>query len=364
MRRTAALILGGGPAGSAAALTLVRGGIRPQHIERTSGAHDVVCGGFLGRDALRALKQLGLDAFALGARPIGRLRLIGAGQVIETDLPRQAAGLSRRCLDEALIAMAADEGVVVQRGRAAREIDVGSGTVRMDDGETIAAEALFLATGKHELRGAPRPLTGRASQSSAGLRTALPKSAALHQTLAGVVELHLFSDGYAGLLLQEDGTANLCISISRRRLAASAGIAGLLAELLGECPELRERVGGTPPQTWEAIAGVPYGWRARGTEQGLFRIGDQAAVIASLAGDGIAIALASGRSAAEALMSRGAQPAPDWQRSFCRRSAQPLAIGELLRRSAERRWPRAALMHLLRGVPSLASVAARLTRIG
>ena len=364
MRRTAALIIGGGPAGSAAALTLVRGGVRPELIERTPGEHDVVCGGFLGWDALHALKQLGLDASALGARPIARLRLIAGRRTVETDLPKPAAGLSRRRLDEALIAMAADEGVAVRRGCAARAVDPDTRTVRLEDGEEIAADTLFLATGKHELRGLARPLDGRRSEPSAGLRTELPASVALDQALAGVVELHLFDQGYAGLLLQEDGTANLCIAISRRRLAAAKGIPGLLAELVEECPELKERIDTAPLEDWDAIAGVPYGWRATQTQPGIFRTGDQAAVIASLAGDGIAIALTSGRSAAEALLSRGSEAAGRWQTSFSRRSALPIAVGEALRHAAERRWPRSGLMRLLRSGPALASVAARLTRIG
>ena len=363
MRRTAALIVGGGPAGCAAALTLVRGGVRPELIERTPGEHDVVCGGFLGWDALHALKQLGLDVSALGARPIARLRLIAGGRTVEADLPKPAAGLSRRRLDAALIAMAAEEGVEVRRGCAARAVDPEARTVRLEDGNEIAADALFLASGKHELRGLARPLDDRRSQPSAGLRTELPASVGLDRALTGVIELHLFDQGYAGLLLQEDGTANLCIAISPRRLAAADGIPGLVAELFEECPELRERIGTAPLEDWDAIAGVPYGWRAKWTQSGIFRLGDQAAVIASLAGDGIAIALASGRSAGQALLSRGSEAACQWQTSFSRQSALPIAVGEALRHAAERRRPRSGLMRLLRLAPGLASVAARLTRI-
>ncbi|HEX8513535.1 MAG TPA: FAD-dependent monooxygenase, partial [Allosphingosinicella sp.] len=76
MRRTAALIVGGGPAGSAAAIALARAGVEAELVERTEGPHDTVCGGFLGWDSLAALDRLGLDPAALGARPIRRLRLI------------------------------------------------------------------------------------------------------------------------------------------------------------------------------------------------------------------------------------------------------------------------------------------------
>ena len=59
----------------------------PLVIERTASEHDVVCGGFLGWDALARLQQLGLDAAALGARPIHRLRLVAGDRVVERPLP-------------------------------------------------------------------------------------------------------------------------------------------------------------------------------------------------------------------------------------------------------------------------------------
>lgn len=363
MRRTPVLIVGGGPAGSAAAITLARGGIAAELIERTSEPKDVVCGGFLGWDALAALSQLGVDAAKLGARAIHRLRVAAGGQVAEADLPRAAAGLSRRTLDAALLARAADAGAVVSRGRTVRSADRLRGTLRLDDGEEISCGTLFLATGKHELRGLARPLEGRREEPAAGLRTSLPLTPHLQAELAGMIELHLFDQGYAGLLLQEDGTANLCLSVARRRLAAAGGVSGLVAELLQEAPFLARWLNLATSSDWAAVAGVPYGWRAGTTAEGLFRIGDQGAVIASLAGDGIAIALTSGIGAAEAMLSGGAGLAPRWQRGFAGRSARPIGLAEVLRQAAERQASRAALVGLMKLAPNLATKAARFTRI-
>ncbi|HEV2816452.1 MAG TPA: FAD-dependent monooxygenase [Allosphingosinicella sp.] len=343
-------MVGGGPAGSAAAIALARGGAMPVLIERCPGERDVVCGGFLGWDALAALKRLGLDPAALGARPIHRLRLVAAARTIEADLPRAAAGLSRRRLDAALLRMAEEAGAAVLRGRSARALD--GNRVRLDDGEEMAADALFLATGKHELRGAARAIGGRPV--SVGLRAALPPL----PDLAGTIELHLFEGGYAGLLVQEDGATNLCLTVTRARMAGKPE--ALLAELMAEAPLLGARIG-TIPSTWEAVAGVPYGWRALATSPGCYRIGDQAAVIASLAGDGIAIALASGVAAAHACLA--GQGAPAWQRDFAKRSARPIRVAEALRRLAARPLRR-KLMMALAGVPGVAKAAARLTRIG
>ena len=318
-----------------------------------------VCGGFLGWDALAALKDLGIDPRALGARPITRFRLVARDRTVMADLPAKAAGLSRKALDSALIDAAIAAGADVTRGQAARAIDPLARTVRLDDGEIIAANAIFLATGKHEMRGLARQFT----HSSVGLRASLPPSPARSEALAGLVELHLFNRGYAGLLLQEDGSTNLCLSVSSNRLSRAGGIAALLAELMSEAPAFAARMDDAGPPHFEAIAGVPYGWRARESDDGIFRIGDQAAVIASLAGDGIAIALTSGASAARAMLDGGAGAAPGWQRSMNRQCRRPLSIAEMLRHGAALPLPRRAMMALVRRVPQLGTRAAALTRI-
>ncbi|WP_114953130.1 NAD(P)/FAD-dependent oxidoreductase [Sphingosinicella terrae] len=361
MRRAAALIVGGGPAGSAAAIVLARGGVRAELHERSRGDRDVVCGGFLGWDAIARLRRLGVEPETLGARPIRRLRLCAGGAQVETTLPSLAAGLSRRRLDSALLAAAEQAGTRVVRGHAARAVEAAA--VRFDDGESVTADALFLATGKHELRGAARPVPS-GTVAAAGLRTALPPRPELERALAETIELHLFDGGYAGLLLQEDGSANLCLSIARARLAAAAGPTALFAELAAESPIFARRLDGFLPERWDAVAGVPYGWRARAGEAGLFRVGDQAAVIASLAGDGIAIALASGEAAAHALLAGGPDAASGYQAAFARQAARPVRLAELFRRSAERASSRRPMMRLLRLVPGAAGIAARLTRIG
>ncbi|MGQ7361667.1 hypothetical protein ACTGV6_10480, partial [Streptococcus suis] len=128
-------------------------------------------------------------------------------------------GVSRRRLDTMLRAAAARSGAAIEAGVTVRTI--ADGIARLADGADIAGEAIFLATGKHDLRGLARPAQARGEDPTLGLRVRLSPSPANRAALAGRVELHLFDRGYVGIVLQEDGSANLCLAVHRSRLAAA-----------------------------------------------------------------------------------------------------------------------------------------------
>ena len=134
----------------------------------------------------------------------------------------------------------------------------------------MEATPIFLRHGKHG--GAPRGAEIGQRAVSVGLRAALAPSAELARELAGTIELHFYDGGYAGLLLQEDGAANLCLTAARGRLAD--GPEALVAALAREAPLLAERLGGARPE-WEAIAGVPLAART-GYRSRLYLVGDAA----------------------------------------------------------------------------------------
>jgi flavin-dependent dehydrogenase len=289
------LVIGAGPAGCAAAIELARGGAEPLLVDRDAEAGDALCGGFLSWRTAERLRGLGVEPEALGAHPVERLLLFGDGRPVEIALPRLAFGISRKALDTALRERAIEAG-------AGLAVD----TVRHIDGLRVTgranewmAESLFLATGKHDLRGNARP---RAAKDPAlGLRLRLRPSKRLAKRLAGTIELHLFGGGYAGVVLQEDGSANVCLAV-RKSLIGEAGAdpVELLARLAAAHPHFALRLEpGWREAPLDTIGSVPYGWSARDTEPGLFRLGDQAAVIPSLAGEGIDIALASGMAGKE-----------------------------------------------------------------
>jgi len=354
MRREAPLIVGGGPAGSAAAVVLARNGAQARLLERQTETGDALCGGFLSWRTLEALAHLGLDD-PVGHR-VDRLRLFAGRSSAEARLPRPAMGLSRHWLDSRLLALAEVGGTRIERGVNVR--GWANDELSTTAGETIAAPTLFLATGKHDLRGLSRP---RSEAQTLGIRIRLEPSPQLTRLCGGAIELHLFEDGYCGLVLQEGERGNLCLAVRKTRLANADGDPmTLLAQWSAESPAFAERfafASGAP----DAIGTVPYGWIARETEDGVFRLGDQAAVIPSLAGEGNGIALASGIVAANAWL-RG-DDAHAFQKRFASIARKPVTVATTLWYLAERPPTARMLTHAARFAPWLAATLAGQTRI-
>lgn len=362
MRRTPALILGGGLAGATLALRLAQTGLPHLLLERSRETGDALCGGFLSWRTLAMLERLGIEAEALNPAALKRVRLFARGCIAESALPHPARAVSRRRLDTLLLAAAEQAGAAVERGVAVRGVE--DRAARLADGASIAADALFLATGKHDLRDLARPAAARGADPTIGLRVRLQPAAALQRSVGDAIELHLLDRAYAGLVQQEDGTGNLCLAVHRSRLIEAGNPERLLSAMASESPALAERLAhrasGSPI---DAIANVPYGWRATSSNDGLFRLGDQAAVIPSLAGEGMAIAIASGLAAAHFYAQGGPAGANAFQTSFAKRVERPIGVAGAAWRIAERPQLAQAATLLARAIPPLVPLLARMTRI-
>jgi len=327
-------IVGGGLAGAHAAALLALEGLRPVLYERRSGPGDKVCGEFLSADAQACLAATGFDLAALGGAPVSALRVAAGARTVEAQLPFTALGISRRRLDEALLGHAARLGAVVHRGVVVREL--AEGRLETSVGEARPA-AIVLASGKHEVRGARRAAQERTNL--IGFKTYFrlqPESAA---ALAGAVELIFFEGGYAGLQLVEDGCANLCLLVGRDAFAASGQTWPALLERLLREPHLARRLDGATEALERplSIANLPFGHLVSPSpDDWVYRIGDQAAVIDSFTGDGMAIALRSAEIAALALAC-GATPAQHHAR-LKKTLARPVGLATWLRRRTEA-WP-------------------------
>jgi flavin-dependent dehydrogenase len=282
------------------AIQLAEAGRQVTLIERERAAHHKVCGEFLSHEAVEYLHHAGIFPDSLGAIPIRFVRLSAGRKAAETALPFRALSLSRRVLDEALLKRAAERGCTVMRGASVDRLlaKVGGWSGELSDGTYVDARAVFLATGKHDLRGWTR--RSGAQDDLIGFKLHWRLAAAQTQELREWMELFLFPSGYGGLSLVENETANLCLVVRRLELRRLGGWEASLAAVANGNERLRHLLNGAN-SLWArplAISPIPYGYLSR-QPRGVWRVGDQAAVIPSFTGDGMAIALHSASLAAQ-----------------------------------------------------------------
>ena len=297
------LVIGGGLAGAMAAIELARAGRRVTLLERERGPHHKVCGEFLSVEAVEYLERAGVSPITLGAEPIRLVRLCAGRGMAEAELPFTALSLSRRVLDEAMLRAAAECGCNVIRGACVEQLTRHSGQsiAKLADGSSIHAQTALIATGKHDLRSCRRE--GGKQTDLVGFKMHWRLTAAQTRELRDAMDLFLFRGGYGGISLVEREVANLCFVVRRGTLRRLGGFKEVLDSASAQVPHLKMRLAGAEP-LWErplAISPIPYG-HLGSVNDGLWRVGDQFAVIPSFTGDGMAIALHSGALAARMIL--------------------------------------------------------------
>jgi len=297
VKRWEVVVIGGGLAGSAAAIRLAQNGRTVLLLEKQPVAHDKVCGEFISSQAQRYLRELGLDLTALHPEHIANIRLMRGHTIASTQLPYPGISLSRRVLDEAVLVRAQDQGAQVRRGAAVTAIikEPTCWRIEVAGHDAIRSDTVFLATGKHDLREWRR--TGGTQNDYIGFKCHYRLTPTQRAALAGYVEMTLFDGGYAGLEPVEDGKTNLCMVVAKRQFALyGKSWDGLLEAILNATPLLAERLEGAQP-CWPrplSVYGIPYGFVYRvpsSASPDLYRLGDQMAVIPSFSGYGMSIAL-------------------------------------------------------------------------
>ena len=356
------IIVGGGPAGAAAAIRLAAAGREALLIERHAGPHHKVCGEFLSIETQDIVRRLGVDPAAQGAVPIDSVSIHAGRGIAQASLPFRALSLSRRRFDAALLDRAKQAGAELKCGVAVQAVtrENDGWSVRCDDGANLQARHLIVATGKQGLRGVSDSRDG----SLVGLKMHLRLPAGRASALARRVELFMLDRAYVGLELVEHGVANLCLVMARAQ-AAQLGPAwpALRDHLAAAHAQLGVYLEGAKPQLDKPLAVVcPDGGHIHNeSEPAAYRVGDRLAHIPPFTGDGMAIAVASGALAAEHIIA-GQSPAVylDAARAL---TARPIRLAAMVAKLAASRAGRTLLVGAAALVPGLVAVVARRTRL-
>jgi len=292
------IVIGGGPAGTSAAITCARSGARVLLLERRRFPRHKVCGEFVSAESLELLFSL-LDAkhvrlFSEAVR-IPRGRVFLDGRTLQAPIDPAAASISRFDLDAALWDSAQRCGIDGRQQTDVRRISgIGPFTIESPVGE-FEGRALINASGRgSKLNSGAADASGR---KWLGLKGHFAESSP-----PASVDLYFFDGGYCGVQPvdisdgdERNGRVNACAMVR-------ADVASTLAEVFVRHPRLRERSLGWKPLS-DPVSTSPLVFREPQPERdGILMAGDAAGFVDPFVGDGISLALRSGRLAGECLI--------------------------------------------------------------
>ncbi|MGH8289171.1 MAG: NAD(P)/FAD-dependent oxidoreductase [Steroidobacteraceae bacterium] len=392
------IIIGGGPAGSTAAILLSRAGWSVALLEAKRFPRRKVCGECIAASNLPLLDALGVgEALRQRAGPVlRRVALWRGDESITARLPAHADrhpwgyALRREHLDLLLIEQARAAGATVLQPAKALAIRPRPGDtdgeveVAREDGLPLTLRAPVIIRAHGSWQPAPRDevsLTREERRPSDLLAfKANFRSAALEE---GLLPVLVFAGGYGGMVVTGDGLATLACCIRRDRLIAcrreicandTAG-ATIEALLSHECRGVREALAGAcRVGPWLAAGPIRPGVRLGNLGGSAFRIGNAAGEVHPIIGEGISMALQSAWLLCEELTRHAGavrsslsgtrlrsqiqqRYASRWRAHFSRR----MRVAACFAHAAMRPATSATLIPLLRRAPALLSLAARMS---
>lgn len=288
------LVLGSGPAGSAAAITAARAGLSVALIDKAAFPRDKLCGGLITGRTVRYMDGIfGLPVLPHLFRPSTRFRLTYQGRVIGRDDDAPALQMTmRRDFDAELHARAQAAGVTVFAPVRVTSIDTEAPGLMLSDGRTLSGRVLIGADGANSA--VARALFGRAydpAEIGFGLEVELDR-AEMPDDDTTEVDLGAALWGY-GWVFPKHGSVTLGVGGGHAQNPDMK--AHFRAYLTQHAPHI------APDRVKCKGAFLPFGaYRKTPGRGAVLLAGDAAGLVDPITGEGIAWAMKSGEFAGQA----------------------------------------------------------------
>ena len=330
-------IIGGGPAGSSAAMLLSKKGYTVSIIEKKLFPRDVLCGEFISKEVVEFLKENLLYEEFLGLNPntINSFRFsCENGNDLCASLKFPAFGIKRSILDYFLITKARENRVEIFQPAEVNGIhkQTEGYVLEIKSGNreefTINSKIVIAAYGKQNIldKTLGRNFHSKKSKLN-GIKFHVDKK---YFNSFNPAEIQVYSghDIYCGLNAVDNTTITLCFLMKKNKIQYSP------KELLLQLSRQNKKFNTLFNQNFfDSIdklqvygTGNIYFGKRDIVNEGIFYIGDSAGVIAPLVGDGIGIAIQSARLVSDILCRNnlvqektGKEYKKEWRDKFLRR---------------------------------------------
>jgi menaquinone-9 beta-reductase len=309
MKKYDVAIIGGGPAGSMAALNLNKLGFEVCLIEKKSFPRETLCGEFLSSEVTSNLQRLDLfeNFLRLQPNPITSFKFYyDNGKYIQSDLNFTAYGLKRGRFDNFLLDSVKEKGIKVLQPAEVKEIKFknDNNRITIHDGSflsEVSADKVIAAYGRQNILDKKLNRMFLSTRSSLnGIKFHIDDSSFLNLE-RDTIKIFTSNEIYCGINTVDENKVTVCFLEKRKSSLAHP------REQLRKLMKTNKSFGDLFNESvFKVLEDLPvygtgniYFGNRELVKDGIYMIGDAAAVIAPLAGDGIGMAVESARLVAD-----------------------------------------------------------------
>ena len=327
MRTFDAIVIGAGPAGSAASYLLAGAGMRVALVDKATFPRDKLCGGLLSERTERVYKSI----FGDGWQDLYEFKSSGAGFFYRARLLNEVSDYRkmyftmRASFDHHLVNLAVGKGATLFEKTCASSLEPQSSTVRLQNGNALHGDFIVGADGALGRMAASLGLLIQKKNLAAGLEIEYPRQGSVVDLARPEIHFGIIRWGYGWVFPKKDTITIGIAGLTNKNPGLANSFRAFLNQVCQEVPNIR----------WKGHP-IPFcNFRMRAGEGNILLVGDAAGFVEPVTGEGIAFAMESGGHAARAILDAAAQGNPrSAERHYhhrCRKLARFMMQAERMR---------------------------------